>query len=307
VGATEVTLIAFGSIALFALAGGLLVRDLVYGARSATGATGRLRRIPDVFDQPAAQGFFGKIDQGFDRLVLESGTELLPNTTFLVMLTGGLLAGGVIWLATDEPLYGVLGGLAGLSIPLAYLTFVRARRMQAIREQFPHVLDMLARATRAGQSVEQAFALVGQEAGGALGEEFRKCEQQLQMGRAFDKVLKSFATRVRLIEVRIFTTTLIVQRQSGGHLSETLERMAGVIRDRVTAQRQIRAATGAGRMSTMVIATVSPLAYVVVAIFQRPHLDVLLQDPVGRMLLVTAAVLEVAGVIWVFALMKKED
>jgi len=179
--------------------------------------------------------------------------------------------------------------------------------MRAIREQLPYVLDMLARATRAGQSVEQAIALVGHEAGGVLGTEFRKCEQQLEMGRAFDKVLKSLSARVRMVEIRIFTTTLIVQRQTGGHLSDTLERMGSVIRDRLTAQRQLRASTGAGRMSTLIVAAVSPLAYVFVYFFRRSHLDLLFDDPVGRLLLLAALVLEIVGLIWVFALLKQED
>jgi tight adherence protein B len=305
VGAAEVTLIAFTSIALCVLGGGLLVRDLVFGGR-ATG-TGRLRRIPDVFDQPAASGLFGRIDQGFDRLVLESGTDLLPNTTFLIVLATSLLLGGCFWLYDGEPLHGVIGGVAGLVLPLVILVLLRGRRMRAIREQLPHVLDMVARATRAGQSVEQAIALVGHEAGGVLGAEFRKCEQQLAMGRAFDRVLKSLASRVRLVEMRIFTTTLIVQRQAGGHLSETLERMAGVVRDRLSAQRQMRATTGAGRMSTLVVATISPLTYVFVYFFHRSHLNLLFQEPVGRMLLLTALILEVVGLIWVFALIKQED
>jgi len=309
VGASEVTLIAFGSIVLCALAGGLLIRDLVFGAKgaTATSTTGRLRRIPDVFDRPAPDGFFAKVDQGFDRLVLESGSDLLPNATFLLMVAGALLVGGGLWLYTDEPLNGVMGAMVGMGAPLISLVLVRAKRMRAIREQLPHVLDMLARATRAGQSVEQAITLIGQEAGGALGPEFRKCEQQLAMGRAFDKVLKSLAARVRLIEIRIFTTTLIVQRQAGGHLSDTLERMAGVIRDRLTAQRQVSAATGAGRMSTLTIAAISPLAYVFVFIFHRQHFDAMFEDPLGRMLLLIALILEVVGLVWVFALLKKED
>src|SRR6185503_15342735 len=96
------------------------------------------------------------------------------------------------------------------------------------------------------------------------------------------------SARVRMIEIRIFTTTLIVQRQTGGHLSDTLERMASVIRDRLTAQRQLRAATGAGRMSTLIVAAVSPLAYVFVYFFRRSHLDLLFNDPVGRILLLAA-------------------
>jgi tight adherence protein B len=308
VGVSLVTLVAFVAISACALAGGLLLRELVFGTRAAGGpAVGRLRRVPDVFDQPLAQTFFGRIDQGFDRLVLESGTDLLPTTTFLIMLAGALLVGGIGYLGTDEPLYGIIGAIVGLSVPFVGLVFARNRRMRAIREQLPLVLDMIARATRAGQSVEQAISLVAQEAGGALGPEFRKCEQQLQMGRAFDRVLKSLAARVRIVEMRIFATTLIVQRQSGGPLSETLERMASVIRDRITAARQIRASTGAGRTSTLVVAAVSPLAYLFVFVFQRSHLDILFEDPVGRTLLMMAVLLEIAGLIWVFTLLKREE
>lgn len=304
-GPSEITLIAFASIALCTLGGGLLLRELAFGGRGA--GTGRLRRVPDVFDQPSASGFFGQVDQGFDRLVLESGTELLPNTTFLIVLASSLLVGGSFWLYGGDPLQGAIGGIVGLAVPLVGLILLRGRRMRAIREQLPHVLDMLARSTRAGQSVEQAIALVGQEAGGVLGAEFRRCEQQLAMGRAFDRVLKSLASRVRLVEMRIFTTTLIVQRQSGGHLSDTLERMGSVVRDRLTAQRQMRASTGAGRMSTLIVATVSPLTYVFVYFFQRSHLELLFEDPMGRILLLAALILEVVGLIWVFALLKQED
>ena len=239
--------------------------------------------------------------------MLESGTELLPNTTFMMMLAGGLLLGGGLWLYADEPLFGVVGGLAGMAIPLITLIVLRGHRMRAVREQLPHVLDMLRVQRERDKAWNRRLRSIAEEAGGALGAEFRKCHQQLQMGRAFDRVLKSLSGRVRLIEIRIFTTTLVVQRQSGGHLSDTLERMSAVIRDRLTAQRQVRAATGAGRMSTLVISAVSPLAYVLVYVFQRQHLEIMFHDPIGRSLLLLAAVLEVVGLIWVFAIMKKED
>jgi tight adherence protein B len=309
--AGTVTLVAFGTIALLALAAALVIRDLVFGARVAGGTVaatpGRLRRMPNVFDQAPLQGFFGRVDQGFDRLVLESGAELTSYAAFLLLLVGGLLLGGGAWLYTAEPLNGVAGGLAGMALPLVGLAIRRSRRLAAVREQLPHVLDMLARGTRAGQSVEQAIQLVAEEAGGVLGAEFRRCRQQLEMGRAFDRTLKSLAARVRLVEMRILTTTLIVQRQTGGHLSETLERMAGVIRDRLNAQRQIRAATGAGRTSTLVVAGIAPLAYLCVFAFHREHIDVLYQDAAGRLLLLTALVLELIGLLWVFALLRREE
>jgi tight adherence protein B len=126
------------------------------------------------------------------------------------------------------------------------------------------------------------------------------------MGRSFSAVMESLANRVRTVEMRILTTTLTVQRQTGGNLSETLERMSGVIRDRLNAARQMRASTGAGRASTLIIATISPLAYLFMFVFQRDYLEALYADPLGRILLGVALGLEVLGLLWVAMLLRQE-
>jgi tight adherence protein B len=193
-----------------------------------------------------------------------------------------------------------------MSVGLSGMWIYRVRRMREIREQLPNVLDMLARAVRAGTSLDQAIKIVGSEAGGVLGREFTQCARQLEMGRSLPAVVKSLAMRVRLIEMRILSTTLSVQRQSGGNLADSLERMAGVIRDRLTARRRLRAATGAGRASTLLIATLGPLAYLVMFVWQPEHMSIMYQDPLGQLMLFTAISLEVVGILWVASLLRQE-
>ncbi len=306
-GVPETALLVFAAISLGVLAVGLVLRDLSATSRAVTPpgrSTLRLRRTTDHLDAPPSRQLFEQIDRGFDRLVLESGTNLTPPTMFLVLLAGGLLVGGALWIYSDDPLKGVAGGLLGMVIPLLGIIIYRGRRLQACREQLPHVIEMLARATRAGQSSDQALSLVAHEASGHLGQEFQHCVQQLEMGRSFEKTLKSLASRVRLLEVRILVTTLIVQREAGGPLSDTLERMSAVIRDRIAAHRQVLATTAAGRMSTIVIASIAPLAALFLLSFQREHVDVLFDDVLGRTLLLFGLVLEIIGLIWVFLLLK---
>ena len=127
------------------------------------------------------------------------------------------------------------------------------------------------------------------------------------MGRSFDGVMNSLSARVRIVEMQILTTTLVVQRGSGGNLSEALERMSSVFRDRMMAYRQMMAATGAGRMSTMIVGAIGPLAFLFLMLVHRPHLQLMFDDPLGRLLLFIALLLEVAGFAWVFKLLKDED
>ncbi len=301
-GSSQLVLLAFGSGTLVAGAGAWFIRALVFPPPSR-----RIRRAPDVFDENPARGLGGKIDQEFNRLAIESGLGILPVTMFMLLLCTTLIGGGVVWFVQEEPLLSVSGALAGFLIPLCFIAAKRLLRLHTVRTELPHVLDMLARATRAGRSIDQAIDLIAHEAGGILGEEFTLCSQQLGMGRSFERVMKTLATRVRLVEMRILSTTLIVQKQSGGKLSETLERMASVVRDRLSSRRQIQAATGAGRASTLIIATVSPLAYAFVWAFHRQHLQVMLNEPVGRAMLLVALVLEVIGLFWVLYLLRTES
>ena len=303
--AFQLTLLAFTSGALVAGAGGVFLRGLFFPKREIKGKN-RLRRQTTVFDEKPGQDLSAKIDQGFNRLVLESGANLAPLTAFLMCLTSSLGLGGIVYLTTEEAFLGIASGVMGLLLPLGFFVLKRGRRVNTIRVELPGVLDMMARATRAGQSTEQAIELVGKEAGGKMGKEFQRCAQQLQMGRALDKVMKSMAARICLVEIRILTTTLIVQKQAGGRLSETLERMAGVVRDRLNSHRQVRAATGAGRTSTLVIAAIAPLAYAFVFFFHREHIQILFDDPLGNMLLIGALALEVLGLVWVGLLLKSE-
>lgn len=300
------TIVAFVSSTLLALGTMIILKAIFFPASEERPRSIRLRRAENVYDRGPGRGLLSGIDRTFDRLIIESGLGLTPIMGFLWLLLAGIVSGGIGLIFSGDPLVVSLSGLTGMAALLVVFAMQRVRRLAAVREQLPHVLDMLARTTRAGKSVEQAIALVGSEAGGILGREFQSCSAQLGMGRAFDRVLKSLSQRVPLVEFRILTTTLVIQRQTGGHLSDTLERMSAVIRDRLTAARQIRATTGGGRTSAMLVSGIAPLAFLAIFALHREHFDMLFNDSTGRMLLMTGLVLEIAGLVWVYLLLKKD-
>jgi len=108
------------------------------------------------------------------------------------------------------------------------------------------------------------------------------------------------------MEMRIFATTLAVHRQSGGNLSTMLERMAEVVRDRISYQRQLRATTAAGRFSATLVASAGPLLFAFMFLFQKEYTNKLLTLPLGQMLLVAAVVLEVVGLLWINRMLRTD-
>ncbi|MBD3672507.1 MAG: type II secretion system F family protein [Planctomycetaceae bacterium] len=308
---TIVVLICFIAITLGTITLGMLYRDLVMagGANKTPSILERSRMLRSMnkrADIPAGTSL-EKLDRWFDQLILESGVPFSSLSAGLLCVTTGLGLGGAVWLFLNRPEVGLMTAALSMTLPLIWFMFKRRKRMLEIREEIPQLLDLLARSTRAGRSLEQSLTLANEEMKGHLSNELGLCIQQLEVGKSFSAVMKSLAGRIQLLEVRILASTLTVQRLAGGNLPETLDRMAKVVRDRLYANKKIRAATAAGKTSALLIATICPIAYATMFVLQPDHMKVLLDDPLGQSLLLTAAGLELLGMFWVASLLKQEE
>lgn len=303
-GLSQVSLIVFVTASFVIAAVVMVLRDL-FATRGATAEgsgslpVGSLRRAMTVADEAPARGLSGRVDQAFDRLVLETGIDASSAGAFAMLVATGVFTGGVLFLWNEEPLAGIIGMAMGMGGALWYLIYYRARRMRLIQEQLPDVLDLLSRAVRAGESLDQAVQLVGDETPAPLGPEFRVCSRQLEMGMSLPGTMKSLMRRNRMMEMRILATTLMVHRQTGGNLALTLERMAGVVRERVSYRRHMRAATGAGRTSAMLISIAGPVMFLLLFFWQFEHLRIMLESPLGQTFLVISVLLEIVGLFWI--------
>jgi tight adherence protein B len=272
--------------------------------RARSGAPVKLRRLPRAVEQKPAGGPVSKFDHWFSGLVRDTGLRWDLVSAALLLVFCGIALGGFLFLLREHVPLALLGAIVGTLAPLGYLIGRRRRRIRQLQGQLAPALDMLARSVRAGESLDQALDLVGQSSPEPLAAEFRWCSKQLEMGLSIPAVMRSLVERVRLYDVRIFTTTLTVHRESGGNVARVLERLASVIRDRLSYRRQLRVATGSGRISALLIGLIGPLVFAFFFFFRQHYLNTMLESPVGQSLLITAVVLEIVGLIWTARLMK---
>lgn len=304
----------FVALASIAAAAGLLLRDLLFRRRMAvdrrlgtpadSGELGLASEMPG-FDNTPTLNPVRRITRWFVRLVYESGVEMPPEAAQLLVLLCGLLVGGSLFvLFQDELLPAILGMVVGMAIPIFYFIYRRANRLRIMQEQLPDALDLLVRAVRAGESLDQAIELVGTETAEPLGSEFRRCAAQMHMGLSLHAAVRLLAQRVSLMEVRIFATTVMVHRQTGGNLALTLERVANVVRDRISYRRRFRAATAGGRFATIMIVLLGILAFGYMLFFEPEYLNAFFAEPIGWMVLSAAVVLQLIGLVWVASLLR---
>ena len=192
----------------------------------------------------------------------------------------------------------------GMLAVLGGLALRRARRLRLLQDQLPGALDTLARSLRAGQSVDEAFAFAGSHLPEPLAGEFRFCAHQLTLGLGMPAVMRSLVERVQVNDMRIFTTTLAVHRETGGNLAKVLERLAAVVRERLNYRRQLKAVTGAGRLSAILIAGVGPLLFAYMVLCLPQYLKAMLESSVGQSIFVVAITMQVIGLIWIIRLLR---
>jgi tight adherence protein B len=199
--------------------------------------------------------------------------------TRMLILAGIGFVGGFLFL-------GAPGAL--LALPLGYLPLMLLQRqakarLQKIVEQLPDSLELMARALSAGLGLSDAFRLVAEEMPMPVAAEFGRVQEEVRFGReyreAFDKMLER---NPGVFDMRIFVSSVMLQRDTGGNLIEILENIAETIRSRFLFDAKVKAMTSEARFSAMILGSL-PLAVVCMLIFMNPeYLEPLWSTSIGH-------------------------
>jgi len=221
-----------------------------------------------------------------------------------------LIIGAALGLASSifvrVPLVSVAVVFAGASLPLLFLMQKRAARRHRFEEQFPEALDLLSRALRAGHAFQTALGMVADEMPDPVGTEFKKTFEQQNFGLPLNEALNEMAARTQLLDVRFFVTAVTIQRETGGNLSEVLDNLAEVVRERFKLLRQVRVHTAHGRYTGYVLLALPAALGVALSFISPDHMNTLFVHPLGRTMLIGAAVMQTVGYFWIKKVIKIE-
>jgi len=277
---------------------------LVSMLRTVTESGGEEQHVNILLDPDAkkdgVESLIGNLNVtgGITRLLSESGLDWTLSR--FVILTGGLFVAGIaagLAIPGSVPAVVRVAAACGLAAaaPLIYVKKKRGARMAELESQLPDALDFLARSMRAGHAFTISLEMVGEEVSDPLGQEFRALFNEQNLGASLERSLENFNTRVPLPDVRFFSSAVLLQRQTGGNLSEILNRLSHIIRERFQLKGKVQAASAHGRM-TATILTILPLATLGGLMLTSPgYLDPMFKDTLGRKLLGMGVMAQVLG------------
>jgi len=239
-------------------------------------------------------------------LIEQSGTRLTVGSLLMISGLCAVVPAFIVQQAFGiTPISLAVGALASLA-PTAVMRVKRTRRLLKFEEQFPEALDLLSRALKAGHAFTTGLSMIAEEMPAPIGPEFQLLHDQQNFGLPLPDALKEFARRVPLLDARFFVTAVLIQREAGGNLSEILDNISAVIRDRFRVKRQIRVISAHGRLTGWVLVAIPPSLGAALFVINPNHWGLLIGNSLGVKLIIAAIILQVTGTLIIRKLIRIE-
>ncbi|TFG50618.1 MAG: type II secretion system F family protein [Gemmatimonadales bacterium] len=232
---------------------------------------------------------------GLQVLIVQSGAKVTVGTLLLGCAVLSLLTFLVVWRLSGMAVLGLPVAILVSFIPFSVLKYKRTLRMRKFEEQLPEALDLLTRALRAGHAFTTGIEMVAAEMPKPVGPEFKVLFDEQNFGKPMPDALKGFAERIPVLDARFFVNAVLIQRESGGNLSEVLENLSKVIRERFRIKRQIRVISAHGRITGWILAGLPPALGIVLMTINAEHRRTMFGDPLGIQMMIGAVILQVVG------------
>jgi tight adherence protein B len=234
------------------------------------------------------------------KMLSQAELDWSPGRLLVMTAASFALPSYILFLSFDSYPLALLVGLVLATLPFGWVVFKRARRFGAFEKSLPEALDLMVSGLRAGHSLLAAMALVSRECPEPVKSEFKICFEEQNYGLEMKLALENLLNRVPLQDLKITSTAILIQKESGGNLAEVLDKTSHVIRERFRLKRQIMVHTAQGRLTGLVL-TCLPVVLGVGIYFVDPGMiSILWHRQIGIELMWAAVGLIMLGgfVIW---------
>jgi len=238
------------------------------------------------------------------KIIDQAASEITVMRLVLFSLTAGVLAFLAVTMVSPSLLLAGLFGLIATALPTLHILSKRKKRLNKFLQLLPDALDLMSRGLSAGHAFTEALQMVATEMPEPIASEFRKTYDEQNLGLSLKLALDNLVERVPLLDLRMCVTAVLIQRETGGNLSELLEKVAHTIRERFRIMEDLKTLTLSSRWSAWLLCGLPIFLAVYVSFMNPGYMDVMWFDPRGHWLLALAAILQVLGMLAVQRIMK---
>ncbi len=229
------------------------------------------------------------------KLIMHAGSTATVGSVVSTSLMAAVGCAAVAHLILGEFGVDFLVFMLGASSRWGMLKFQKSKRMKKFNTVLADAIELVARALRAGHSITSAIEVVAEQSAEPLASEFAIVFQQQKFGLPFRDAMCELGDRVPSKDLHFLITAILVQRETGGDLTEILDRTTRVIRERVRIEGEIRTYTAQGRLTGWILAALPVVMLILISFITPSYSTILFHDPLGQKLLYVGATMIIIG------------
>jgi len=248
----------------------------------------------------SAQGFVGGLIARFAQLPIffRQADSPLSIEHFLAVCAAAAGVGGMLAVIVRAPASLIpVGAVVGFALPWGWLWWRRRGRFNKFKKQLPDALDLMSRALRSGHSLSSGLNVVSTEMPAPISVEFRNVYDEQNLGISMEQALRNMLIRMPNMDLKFFVTAVAIQRQAGGDLAEILSKISYIVRERFKILGQVKALTGEGRISGVVLMGLPVVLFFTVYYLNPEYIMLLFNRELGRQMVTVAVIMQIFGAI----------
>jgi len=226
--------------------------------------------------------------------LVRAGSRQRPGEFLLTTAVTGLVGMTLVSYAIG-PLSALVGLAFGMTVPWLLLRRRQTALALAFERQLPDALDLLTNSLKAGFSLQAAMEFVGRETAAPLGTEFLRFYDEQRLGVDVRTALLALQERIGTDDARMFVTSLVLQRETGGNLAELLQTIGTLIRERLEFRGQLATLTAEPKASARLLSAMPFVMFAVMWLLNPSYMRPMLAAAGGRVAIGVAFLLVVTG------------
>ena len=238
------------------------------------------------------------------QIIDQADVHITVMRLVLFSLSAGVLAFFAVKMISTSLLAMIFFALVATALPFLHIMGKRKKRMNKFLQLLPDALDLMSRGLSAGHAFTEALQMVASEMPEPISMEFRKTYEEQNLGLSLKLALENLVQRMPLLDLRMCVTAVLIQRETGGNLSELLEKVAHTIRERFRIMEDLKTMTLSSRWSAWLLCALPIFLAIYVTLMNPGYMDVLWKDERGHKLIAIAAIMQVLGMLLVQRIMR---
>ncbi len=237
-------------------------------------------------------------DKSLKSLLVQTGLSLTRGRFYAISVAAGFVAFLLAFLA-GLPLLAALGAgfVFAFGVPRWVVGFLVKRRQNKFLEEFPNSLDVMVRSIKSGLPLNDAIRLIASDGQEPVKREFQRVVEAQQIGMSVPEACVRMLQTMPLSEVNFFAIVITIQSQAGGNLSEALNNLSRVLRDRKKMKAKVSALSMEAKASAAIIGSLPFIVSLLVYLTSPQYISVLFSDPRGHIILLLSGIWMSIGIV----------